>query len=103
MADENAKTAPAAEPVRGADLLAAALRRPELAALPMTLSVRLARGRVPIGDLRRLAPGTVVRLETELGEPALLLAEGCPIGRGELAERRGELALRVAAFGADDE
>jgi len=103
MADGKPRSAPADSPIAGTDLLTAALRRPEMAALPLTLSVRLAEGAVAIGDLRRLASGSVVQLETELGEPAWLLAEGHPVGRGELAERRGELALRISTFGNDDD
>ncbi len=103
MADERPNPASPGAGVPEVDLLTAALRRPEAAGLPLTLSVCLAQGTVSIGRLRQLAPGTVVRLDTELGEPARLLAEGRPIARGELAERRGTLTLRIGAFGdADD-
>jgi flagellar motor switch/type III secretory pathway protein FliN len=74
--------------------------RTEFQQLPLTLSARLAIGRAKLGLLRYLETGDVVPLETHVGEPSLLIAEGTPIGAGEVVEIRGRLCLRVTRLGS---
>lgn len=69
--------------------------------LPLTISARLASGRVRIEQLRAIAPGAVLPLETPVGEPARLLAEGVVIAAGEVVETQGILALRLTRLGAE--
>ncbi len=73
----------------------------EHGALPLELSVRLAEGRARLGELRDLSAGVLVSLETAVGEPFRLLAEGAVIGAGEIVELRGRLALRLSRLGRD--
>ncbi|MCU0223290.1 MAG: FliM/FliN family flagellar motor switch protein [Acidobacteria bacterium] len=79
----------------------AGLLRPELAALPIALSARIATGRARLAALRELAPGQLVPLTTPVGEPCRLLADGAVIGAGEVVEVRGQLALRLTRLGQD--
>ena len=67
--------------------------------LPLRLSARLAAGSAPLADLRTIEAGSLVNLETPVGEPSYLIAEGAVIGRGEIVEIRGQLAFRVTKLG----
>ncbi len=81
---------------------AAAFVRREFSALPIQLSARIAAGRASLSELRGLAPGKVLPLETPIGEPCRLIAEGAVIGAGEIVEVKGQLALRVTRLGKDN-
>lgn len=67
--------------------------------LPLSLSARLALGRAKLGLLRRLQPGTIVNLDTQVGEPSRLVAEGAVVASGEIVEIQGHLALRLTKLG----
>ncbi len=69
-------------------------------ALPLTLSARLACGETPLSELRLLEAGSVVALETQVGEPAELIAEGRQIGAGEIVEIKGVLSFRITRLGS---
>lgn len=73
--------------------------RPEFQPLPLTLSAQIARGQVRLGALRRLEPGELVPMDTQVGEPSQLVAEGTPIGSGEVVEVGGRLCLRLTRLG----
>ena len=77
--------------------------RPVFQVLPLTLSARLASGSVRIGALRALGAGTVVPLDTPVGEPSRLVADGVVIAAGEVVEIQGHLALRLTRLGEDGE
>lgn len=68
--------------------------------LPLRLSARLAAGSAPLADLRAIEAGSLVHLETPVGEPSYLTAEGAVIGRGEIVEIRGQLAFRITRLGS---
>jgi flagellar motor switch/type III secretory pathway protein FliN len=78
-------------------------RRTGFSAIPLVLSARLATGTAPLLDLRSVAPGGLVHLETPVGEPARLMAGGAVIAAGEIVETKGRLALRVTRLGSDDD
>ena len=94
-----------AVPARSADGSSStnAWRRAALRDLPLRLVPQLSRGRATLETLRALAPGSVLPLATLVGDDVLLLAEGHAIARGEIVERDGELAFRVARLGACDD
>ena len=96
--DEKAAAGPASS---GATHAASFVRR-EFDALPIALSARIAAGRASLAELRNLAPGQVLTLDTPIGEPCRLIAEGTVIGAGEIVEVKGQLALRVTRLGRDD-
>ncbi|MDH3285074.1 MAG: FliM/FliN family flagellar motor C-terminal domain-containing protein [Acidobacteriota bacterium] len=75
--------------------------RAEFKSLPLALSVRLADGSLLFGELTRLAAGSVIPLDTPVGEPSRLLAGDRPIAIGELVEIRGRLEFRVTRLGVD--
>jgi type III secretion protein Q len=79
-----------------------AFARREFGALPIALSARIATGRASLAELRDLSPGRMLPLETPIGEPCRLVAEGAVIGAGEIVEVKGQLALRVTRLGRDD-
>jgi type III secretion protein Q len=81
---------------------AANFMRREFGTLPIALSTRIAVGRANLAELRDLAPGQVLPLETPVGESCRLIADGAVIGAGELVEVKGQLALRVTRLGRDD-
>lgn len=94
-------TAPVAGSASSGTARAATFARRELAALPITLSARIAAGRASLAELRGLVPGQVLPLETSVGEPCRLIAEGVVVGAGEIVEVKGQLALRVTRLGQD--
>jgi len=95
-------TPPAAGSASSDAARAATLACREFGARPTALSARIAAGRASLAELRDLAPGQVLPLETPIGEPCQLIAEGAVIGAGEIIEVKGQLALRVTRLGRDD-
>lgn len=84
-------------------MAAADWHRPEFAGLPLAFAARLARGSARLGRLRQLAPGDVVTLDTLVGEPSWLIAEGVAVGAGEIVESGGRLCLRITRLGVPRE
>ncbi len=68
--------------------------------LPLTLSFELGQLRLSLGELRALAPGSV--LSCEGGSPAAvaIVARGRRLGLGEAVEVAGQLAIRIVQWGA---
>ena len=87
----------------GAPATARSWDRAVFQSLPLTLSARLAAGSVRIGQLRAIGAGSVIPLETPVGEPSRLVAEGVVVASGEIVEIQGQLALRLTRLGQDDE
>jgi type III secretion protein Q len=83
----------------GNGALAKTWERGVFQSLPLTLSARLAAGRVKVGQLRSVVPGTILPLETPVGEPSRLVAEGVVVAAGEIVEIQGHLALRLTRLG----
>ncbi|MDQ7007285.1 MAG: FliM/FliN family flagellar motor switch protein [Acidobacteriota bacterium] len=78
---------------------AALFDREEFHALPLNIAARLAEGRVTLASLRMVESGSLIPLETQVGEPSHLIADGAVIGRGEIVEIKGQLAFRVTRLG----
>jgi type III secretion protein Q len=95
-------TVPAAGAASAETARAASFLRREFSTLPIALSTRIAAGRASLAELRDLAPGQLLPLETPIGEPCRLIAEGSVIGAGEIVELKGQLALRITRLGRDD-
>jgi flagellar motor switch/type III secretory pathway protein FliN len=55
-----------------------------------------------LGTLRTVNIGSVVPLETPVGAPTRLIADGEPIASGEIVDIQGRLALRITHLGRDD-
>lgn len=87
--------------VRDATTSADKFRRVEFQELPLKLSARMASGSSTLAELRELlAQGSLIPLETRLGEPAQLLANGQPIATGELVVLQGRMSFRLTRLGA---
>ena len=63
--------------------------------IPVTLAFEVGRLEVPLGDLRRMGPGFILELGRGAGELVEIAAHGRPIGRGELVEVDGTVAVRI--------
>src|ERR1700753_1410382 len=79
--------------VRSAADSMADLRR--LSAVPVDLSVEIARARRPVGETLELREGSVVTLDRMAGEPVDLLVNGTPIARGEVVVIDEQFGLRL--------
>lgn len=64
--------------------------------LPVALAFEVGRLDITIGELRRLGPGSVIRLGGESVDLVRITAGGRPIGTGNLVEVDGAIAVRIA-------
>jgi type III secretion protein Q len=69
-------------------------------AYPIVLSVEIARVRVTLSDLARLAPGAALPLDVRKDGAVVLRAGEDVIARGTLVDVEGTLGVRVAQVGA---
>lgn len=72
-----------------------ALDRSTLDAVPVSLTVEIARRESTVGEVAAWRVGAVVEFATGVGDPALLRAGGRVIARGELVDVEGRVGLRV--------
>ena len=65
--------------------------------LDMTLpvSVSLGTGHIPIGKLLQLAPGTVLQIDRQVGEPADLYIRDTKVATGDIVVVDERFAIRV--------
>jgi flagellar motor switch protein FliN/FliY len=61
----------------------------------LQLTIELGRTVLPLGEVLRLGPGSVVKLAKQVGEPVDVLANGKLIARGELVVLDSALAVRI--------
>lgn len=71
---------------------------PQLAEVRVDLCAELGTIAVSLHDLMSLEVGDVVVLDTQIGEPVALTAEGEVRARGELGRHAGKLAVRVKSL-----
>jgi flagellar motor switch protein FliN len=57
---------------------------PSFAKVPVTLQVILGSARVPLSELLNLQAGSLIELSQKLGEPVLILVNGCKVASGLL-------------------
>ncbi len=69
--------------------------RSSIMAVPVQVSVRLGRRRLPIRELLRLGPGDVVDLERIVGDPVDLFVNDRMVARGELVVVDGRLGITI--------
>jgi type III secretion protein Q len=63
------------------------------------LTVTAGTTRLSLRQLTELAPGQIISLGRPLGGPFEVRAEGRVLGRGELVDVDGELAVRIVSLG----
>jgi flagellar motor switch protein FliN/FliY len=66
-----------------------------LSGIEVNAAVELGRAELRLRDLACLGPGSVVRLDRMIGEPADLMVNGRPFARGEIVIVDDHLGLRV--------
>ncbi|MFC3691170.1 type III secretion system cytoplasmic ring protein SctQ [Chenggangzhangella methanolivorans] len=74
----------------------------EIDALPVKLVFELGRSEMPLGDVRRLAAGSVVPLARALDEAVDIMANGKRIGRGSIVRIGDAVGVRVERLTADE-
>jgi flagellar motor switch protein FliN/FliY len=63
--------------------------------IPLEIKVELGRAKIPIRELRNLAPGSAVKLLKLEGEPVDILANDTLIARGEVVVQNEKYGIRV--------
>ena len=64
--------------------------------VPVTLSMEVGRARISIRELLSLNPGSVVKLQSAIGEPMDILVNGCLVARGEVVVVGEQFGIRIA-------
>jgi flagellar motor switch protein FliN/FliY len=70
--------------------------------VPITITVQLGHAVLPIGELLKLGPGTVLELEETVGTPVELTVRGIPFARGEVVVVNDHFAVRITHLHAPD-
>jgi flagellar motor switch protein FliN/FliY len=63
--------------------------------LPLPVSIRIAQTSIPIKDVLRLTPGSVVELGKYAGEPVDIVVHGAVLAKGEIVSIKGYYGVRV--------
>ena len=71
-----------------------------LSGVEIEVAVELGRRRMSLGEVSRLAVGSVVELDTLAGEPLVLYANGRRIATGEAVVVDGQFGVRIQSLGA---
>lgn len=69
--------------------------------IPVELSAEIGRTRMPISQLIKLTPGSVVELDRLAGEPLDVLANGRLVARGEVVVMNDRYGLRLTEVVSD--
>lgn len=67
----------------------------------VTVSAELGRTRVPIQELVGLTEGSVFELNRDIGAPIELIAQGVPLGNGEVVVVNDLFAIRIKEIYSD--
>ncbi len=67
----------------------------QLQDVPVRLTVEVGRARMPLGDLVRMGPGSLVELDREAHEPADILVNGKVVARGEVVVIGEHYGVRI--------
>ena len=92
LADISTPTADTVDPLPRVSLPSAVLR------IPVSVQVVIGSTRLPLSQVTRLAPGTLLTLEEKLGTPARMLVNGREVARGNLVvldDGEGRLGLTI--------
>ena len=81
---------------------AVALEDSELEDLPVRIVFELGRVELPLGEIRRLAPGALIPLARAFDEPLDIVANGRRLGRGALVRIGHNLGVRIVSLVGND-
>lgn len=63
--------------------------------VPITITARLGHTVLPIGEILKLGPGSVIELEEAVGQPIELTVRGVPFATGEVVVVDDHFAIRI--------
>ena len=63
--------------------------------VPITITAQLGHTVLPIGDILKLGPGSVIELEEAVGQPIELTVRGVPFATGEVVVVDDHFAIRI--------
>jgi len=63
--------------------------------VPITITARLGHTVLPIGEILKLGPGSVIELEEAVGQPIELMVRGVPFATGEVVVVDDHFAIRI--------
>lgn len=66
-----------------------------IGAIPVKVTVELGSTQLPISRLLELSQGSVVELNSVVGEPMRMMINGHPVAKGEVVVNDGKFAVRV--------
>ena len=69
-----------------------------LLGVSVRVTVEVGRARVSLGELVKLAPGSIVELDREAHEPADVLVNGKVVARGEIVTVGTQYGVRIASL-----
>ena len=69
----------------------------QLLDVPVQVTVEVGRVRMSLGELVKLAPGSLVELEREAHEPADILVNGKTVARGEIVTIDDSYGVRITS------
>ena len=81
--------------LEGAPLAGAAIGMAHLMDVPVRVTVEVGRRQLPLSELARLAPGSLVVLDRQAHEPADILVNGRVVAHGEIVTIDGAYGVRV--------
>lgn len=69
--------------------------------VPVRVTVQIGRTRMPLGELVKLGPGSLVPLDREAHEPADILVNGRVVARGEVVTIDDSYGVRITSLEKD--
>lgn len=81
--------------LEGAHSAGAAIGMAHLMDVPVRVTVEVGRRKLPLSELARLAPGSLVVLDRQAHEPADILVNGRVVAHGEIVTIDGAYGVRV--------
>ncbi len=73
----------------------------QLMDVPVRVTVEVGRTRMPLGELVRLGPGSLVTLDREAHEPVDVLVNGKVVAHGEIVTLNRSYGVRITQVNAD--
>jgi len=65
--------------------------------VPVTVTIEVGRAHLPLGQLVRMGPGSLLELEREAHEPADVLVNGKVVARGEIVTIDDRYGVRITS------
>ena len=85
----------APRPVTASQTVPRAVVLDVLGGISMELVVELGGARIPMRDVKRLAPGTLIKLDRSMSEPVPIRCDGVVKARGQVISQNGNFAVEI--------